>query len=161
MRKISLILWCFTIILLVGGYACKHIDCPNSKTELINTFNQFVNTTVKEKRYYSIKEWESKDIEFTGYLQNCYPQYDTLYYLDERQKFWSDALRYYFKRYDNRVTVELLNNKNPNSKIMQSQIKSIWANPDEAFSEIFNEMTGLKFDEAVKAVRDTTLINEK
>ena len=81
-------------------------------------------------------------------------------YLDERQKFWSDALRYYFKRYDERVTFELLNNKNPNSKVLQNQIKSTWANPDVAFQQIFQEMTGLKFDDAVNAVRDSTLPNQ-
>lgn len=86
--------------------------------------------------------------------------YDTLMYLDERQKFWSDAIRYYFKRYDNRITTELLNAKNPNSKLMQNQIRSLWANPDVAFQQIFQEMTGLKFDDAVDAVRDTSLRNQ-
>ncbi|MEP7269719.1 MAG: hypothetical protein ABI844_19030 [Saprospiraceae bacterium] len=133
--------------------ACRQSICPESKTSLLNDFNKFVNTTVRTKQFYNIKEWESKDKEFTSYLQTCYAPYDTLMYLDERQKFFSDALRYYFKRYDNRVTIELLNSKNPNSKLLQTQIKSIWANPDQAFSQIFEEMTGLKFDEAVEAVR--------
>ncbi|MBK6391474.1 MAG: hypothetical protein KA109_09535 [Saprospiraceae bacterium] len=141
--------------------ACRSVECPPNKTELLNKFNQFVNATMQTKQFYSIKEWESKDQVFSGYLQNCYPKYDSLYYLDERQKFWTDALRYYFKRYDNRVTVELLNNKNPNSQIMQNQIKSTWANPDQAFTQIFQEMTGLKFDDAMQAVRDSTLKSEK
>ncbi len=139
--------------------ACTDVDCPANKNELINKFNAFTNTTIRTKQFYSIREWESKDKEFTGFLQRCYQPLDTLMYLDERQKFWSDAIRYYFKRYDNRVTVELLNNKNPNSKMMQQQIKSIWANPDEAFSQIFQEMTGMKFDDAVQAVRDSTSLD--
>lgn len=141
-------------------YSCKNTSCPDNKTTLINQFNQFVNTTLRSKQYYSIKEWQSKDQEFTNYLQNCYMPYDTLMYLDERQKFWSDAIRYYFKRYDNRITTELLNAKNPNSKLMQNQIRSLWANPDVAFQQIFQEMTGLKFDDAVDAVRDTSLRNQ-
>lgn len=157
MRSLTFKVLILTTFIMILWQACKRVDCPSSKTELINKFNQFVNTTVRTKQFYSIKEWEGKDIEFSGYLQDCYGKFDTLLYLDERQKFWSDALRYYFKRYDNRVTVELLNGKNPNSKIMQNQIKSTWANPDQAFTEIFNEITGLKFDEAVQAVRDTSI----
>ncbi len=152
----------FFCLILIGVIviACKKNNCPDSKTSLINQFNQFVNTTLRTKQYYSIKEWEIKDKEFTEYLQVCYPPHDTLMYLDERQKFWSDALRYYFKRYDERVTFELLNNKNPNSKMLQNQIRSTWANPDVAFQQIFQEMTGLKFDDAVNAVRDTALQNQ-
>ena len=142
--------------LTLGLQACNPVSCPNNKTELINNFGQFVNTTVKTKQYYSIREWESKDKEFTGYIQDCYPLIDTTFYLDDKQKFWSDALRYYFKRYDNRVTVELLNNKNPNSVALQAQIRSIWSNPEEAFTQIFREITGLKFDDALEAVRDTS-----
>lgn len=148
------------IIILIVAVACNKNNCPDSKTSLINQFNQFVNTTMKSKQYYSIKEWEIKDKEFSEYLHVCYPPYDTLMYLDERQKFWSDAIRYYFKRYDERVTFELLNNKNPNSKVLQNQIKSTWANPDLAFQQIFQEMTGLKFDDAINAVRDSTVQNQ-
>ncbi|MEP7323959.1 MAG: hypothetical protein ABI761_18670 [Saprospiraceae bacterium] len=144
-------------LMWISWLACKRVDCPANKTELVNKFNQFVNSTVRNKRFYSIREWESKDQEFSDYLQNCYTKFDTILYLDERQKFWSDAIRYYFKRYDTRVTVELLNSKNPNSKIMQNQIKSTWANPDQAFTEIFREFTGLKFDDALEAARDSTV----
>lgn len=148
-------------LMVLLGSSCKRTDCPGGKTELINSFNAFINTTIRAKQFYSIREWESKDKEFTGFLQDCYPKFDTMLYLDERQRFWSDAVRYYFKRYDNRVTVELLNNKNPNSKMMQNQIKSIWADPDEAFTQIFKEMTGLKFDDAIEAVRDTNLTRDQ
>jgi hypothetical protein len=141
-----------TLLLMV---ACQPNTCPPDKKAMISTFNEFVNTTMRAKEFYTIKEWESKDKEFNQYLQICYPPLDTTLYLDERKAFWTDALRYYFKRYDNRVTTELLNNKNPNSKIMQMQIKSIWANPDEAFQQIFQEMTGLRFEEALDAVRDS------
>ncbi len=110
---------------------------------------------MREKHYYSIKEWESKDMAFSNFIQNCYPAVDSTLYLDEKQKFWSDAIRYYFKRYDNRITAEIFNGKNPNSKIMQTKIRSVWANPDEAFSQIFQEMTGLKFEDELKAVRDS------
>ena len=153
-------LFFLVVIFIIAAVACKKNNCPDTKTTLINQFNQFVNTNLKSKLYYSIKEWETKDKEFTEYLQVCYPPLDTSMYLDERQKFWSDALRYYFKRYDERVTFELLNNKNPNSKVLQNQIKSTWANPDVAFQQIFQEMTGLKFDDAVNAVRDSTLPNQ-
>ena len=135
--------------------ACNPVSCPKTKKELISRFNQFVGSTVRDKEFYSIREWEAKDKEFSGYLQDCYPILDTTFYLDDKQRFWSDALRYYFKRYDNRVTTELLNNKNPNSVMLQTQIRSIWANPDEAFTRIFQEMTGLKFDDALKAARDS------
>lgn len=136
--------------------ACNPVPCPKTKKELINNFNQFVSNTVRTKEFYSIREWETKDKEFSGYVQECYPLLDTTFYLDDKQRFWSDALRYYFKRYDNRVTTELFNNKNPNSVILQAQIRSIWANPDEAFTRIFQEMTGLKFDDALEAARDST-----
>ena len=136
--------------------ACNPVPCPKTKKELINNFNQFVSNTVRTKEFYTIREWETKDKEFSGYVQECYPLLDTTFYLDDKQRFWSDALRYYFKRYDNRVTTELFNNKNPNSVILQAQIRSIWANPDEAFTRIFQEMTGLKFDDALKAARDST-----
>lgn len=145
-----------TFLCIVWSWSCKQSSCPDSKTSLLSQFNQFVNTTVRTKQFYSIKEWESKDKEFSHYIQSCFAPFDTTMYLDERQKFWSDAIRYYFKRYDNRVTLELLNTKNENSKIMLPQIRSTWANPDQAFAEIFNEITGLKFEEAVDAVRDTS-----
>ncbi len=153
-----------TILMYLSGFAClfmilqacNPVSCPKTKNELINQFNQFVSTTVKTKQYYTIREWESKDKEFNGFIQDCYPLVDTTFYLDDKQKFWSDALRYYFKRYDNRVTLELLHGKNPNSKIILTQIRSIWSNPDEAFTQIFNEITGLKFDEALEAVRDSS-----
>lgn len=136
--------------------ACNPVSCPKTKKELITNFNQFVSNTVRTKEFYTIREWETKDKEFSGYVQECYPLLDTTFYLDDKQRFWSDALRYYFKRYDNRVTTELFNNKNPNSVILQTQIRAIWANPDEAFTQIFREMTGLKFDDALKAARDST-----
>ena len=158
-----------TIAMYLSGFAglymilqaCNPVSCPKTKNELIDQFSQFVSTTVKTKQYYSIREWESKDKEFSGFIQDCYPLVDTTFYLDDKQKFWSDALRYYFKRYDNRVTLELLHGKNPNSKIILTQIRSIWSNPDEAFTQIFNEITGLKFDDALEAVRDTSLNLEK
>ncbi len=136
--------------------ACNPVSCPKTKKELITNFNQFVSNTVRTKEFYTIREWETKDKEFSGFVQDCYPLLDTTFYLDDKQRFWSDALRYYFKRYDNRVTTELFNNKNPNSVILQAQIRAIWANPDEAFTQIFREMTGLKFDDALKAARDST-----
>lgn len=136
--------------------ACNPVSCPKTKKELITNFNQFVSNTVRTKEFYTIREWEIKDKEFSGFVQDCYPLLDTTFYLDDKQRFWSDALRYYFKRYDNRVTTELFNNKNPNSVILQAQIRAIWANPDEAFTQIFREMTGLKFDDALKAARDST-----
>lgn len=136
--------------------ACNPVSCPKNKNELIDQFGQFVSTTVRTKQYYSIREWEAKDKEFTGYLQDCYPLVDTTFYLDDKQKFWSDALRYYFKRYDNRVTVELFNPKNPNSQVLQAQIRSIWPDPNEAFTQIFREITGIKFDDALEAARDSS-----
>ena len=45
------------------------------------------------------------------FYSNCYPAVDSTLYLDEKQKFWSDAIRYYFKRYDNRITAEIFNGK--------------------------------------------------
>ena len=49
--------------------ACRSVECPPNKTELLNKFNQFVNATMQTKQFYSIKEWESKDQVFSGYLK--------------------------------------------------------------------------------------------
>jgi hypothetical protein len=145
------ILFFFLHLIIVSS--CQTDVCPGNPDSLNENFQSFVEEIKSADRFYSSNQWEELDKEFLLYTKDCYNSLKPEFTDDQKKFFWSYGIQYFVIKDRKNATKILLDPEISFAAHVRENILETWKTPDEAFTEIFTQVTGQKFDSLLQKVR--------
>ena len=140
----------FSIISLVFLVSsCNYIHCP-SKDAFLDSYETFV-LKVEQKRLDKAKDWSADEKIFEDYADRCYEEYKYEFTIEDKSRFWTSTLKYYYNRYNGNLDEAFKNVTEKLSNDFEKDFNQILMNGDK---EIMNMAKELFRDDIIKGVDD-------
>lgn len=101
-----LLLGTIILVSLLQFYSCKPDPCA-TKEGFLQSFEAFQTDYEEVSAKMDTTLRAEYDDRFRGMVNTCYKKYKPEMSLEEKQEFWKKSLKYYMKRYDGEVDLDL------------------------------------------------------
>jgi hypothetical protein len=129
--KLSLL----SLVLFLGS--CSLNPCGNSKAKFLERMNELSELAAKSEWAYSDARWGKHDESFKLLVEQCYEQFESELSGREKRRFWTQSLRYQYKRVGSGMSKELLDPKDGKLKQWRNELESL---PKEEMRELLDDI---------------------
>ena len=141
----------FILSLMTLISSCDYLHCPN-KDAFLDSYETFV-LKVEQKRLDGSNEWENEEKIFKDYANRCYDEYKSDFTSEDKSRFWTSTLKYYYNRFNGNINEAFKNAEQELSEDFKKDLNFMLENGDDEIIKIAKDL----FSEDIKRGVDGVL----